>query len=176
MDMVVSWQVAGRQAYHADMSISVSDIVVQDAAGGAQSLGALGGQVLLIVNVASKCGNTPQYAGLELLQKTYAARGFRVLGFPCNDYGAQEPGTLEEIQSFCTLNYGVTFPIFGKVHAKGDDKSPIYERLTQTEPVGDVRWNFEKFLVGRDGTVLARFGAKVLPDDAGLVAAIEHAL
>ena len=158
------------------MTISVSDIVVEDAAGANQSLGALGGQVLLIVNVASKCGNTPQYAGLEQLHKTYAARGLRVLGFPCNDYGAQEPGTLEEIQSFCTLNYGVTFPLFGKVHAKGDDKSPIYERLTQTEPAGDVRWNFEKFLVGRDGTVLARFGAKVQPDDPALVEAIEHAL
>lgn len=158
------------------MTISISDVTVKDAKGAERALEGYAGKVLLVVNVASRCGYTPQYTGLEALNRKYAAQGLTVLGFPCNDFGAQEPGTLEEIQSFCSTKYDVTFEIFGKVHAKGDDKSPIYARLTQTEPAGDVGWNFEKFLVGKDGAVIARYKSNVGPDAPELVGAIEAAL
>lgn len=158
------------------MTISVTDVTVQDAKGNARALGAYAGNVMLIVNVASRCGYTPQYTGLEALNRKYGAQGLKVLGFPCNDFGAQEPGTLEEIQTFCSTKYDVTFEIFGKVHAKGEDKSPVYARLTQTEPAGDVGWNFEKFLVGKDGAVIARYKSNVAPDAPELVNAIEAAL
>ena len=131
--------------------------------------------MLLIVNVASRCGFTRQYAGLEQLQQTYGPQGLVVLGFPCNDFGAQEPGTLEEIQTFCSTTYGATFPLYAKVHATGAKTAP-YDQLTQAEPAGDVAWNFEKFLIAKDGTVLARYKSAVEPSDAALVAAIEAAL
>ena len=156
-------------------SPNVSNVVVRTASGDSRSLGDWNGQVLLIVNVASRCGFTRQYAGLQKLQDTYGARGLSVLGFPCNDFGAQEPGTLDEIQTFCSTTYGASFPLFDKVHATGEKTEP-YLTLTQTEPAGDVAWNFEKFLVGRDGAVLARFGSRVEPDSAELTAAIEAAL
>lgn len=158
------------------MSITVSDVTVETAKGEPKSLGEYKGDVLLIVNVASKCGHTPQYAQLEALNKHYAAQGLRVLGFPCNDFGGQEPGTLEEIQQFCSTRYDVTFPIFNKVHAKGNDKSPLYQRLTQVEPAGDVSWNFEKFLVAKDGTVVGRFSPRTKPDAPEVVSAIESEL
>jgi len=157
------------------MSVNVADVVVTTASGAPQRLGELAGQVLLIVNVASRCGFTAQYEGMQKLQETFGDRGFSVLAFPCNDFGAQEPGELEEIKTFCSINYGVTFPLYAKVHATGATTAP-YDTLTKVEPAGDVAWNFEKFLVGRDGTVLARFKSAVKPDSAELTSAIETAL
>jgi glutathione peroxidase len=157
------------------MPLSVTDVVVRDAGGLERRLGEWNGQVLLIVNVASRCGFTRQYAGLQVLQERFADRGFAVLGFPCNDFGGQEPGTLPEIQQFCSTTYGASFQLFDKVHATGSKTAP-YDTLTQAEPAGDVAWNFEKFLIGKDGTVLARFKSNVEPDGAELAAAIEQAL
>jgi glutathione peroxidase len=137
------------------------------------------GKTVLVVNVASKCGLTPQYEGLEQLQKTYEPRGFSVVGFPCNQFAGQEPGTAEEIQTFCSTTYGVTFPLFEKIDVNGEDQSPIYAELNQTADAegytGDVRWNFEKFLIGPDASV-QRFSPTVTPDDPVLVGAIETAL
>jgi len=133
------------------------------------------GQVLLVVNTASKCGYTPQYEGLEALQRRYAARGFSVLGFPSNDFKGQEPGSEEEIQAFCTLTYGVKFPMYEKVRVTGEQATPLYRRLAQatgTEP----GWNFHKYLVARDGRVVGQWPSKVRPDDPALVAAIEREL
>jgi glutathione peroxidase len=157
------------------MTITVSEISVRDAQGGERKLGEWAGKVLLIVNVASRCGFTRQYAGLQTLQDTYGPKGLSVLGFPCNDFGAQEPGSLEEIQQFCSTTYGANFQLFDKVHATGAKTEP-YTTLTQSEPAGDVAWNFEKFLVGKDGTVLARFKSGVEPGSAELTQAIESAL
>ncbi len=157
------------------MAVNVSEISVRDAQGGERRLGEWAGQVLLIVNVASRCGFTRQYTGLQKLQDTYGAQGLTVLGFPCNDFGAQEPGSLAEIQQFCSTTYGASFPLFDKVHATGAKTEP-YTTLTQAEPAGDVAWNFEKFLVGKDGTVLARFKSGVEPDSSELTQAIETAL
>ena len=157
------------------MSVTVTDVVIRDAAGQERRLGDWNGQVLLIVNVASRCGFTRQYAGLQALQDSYGPQGFAVLGFPCNDFGAQEPGSLPEIREFCSLTYGASFELFDKVHASGATTEP-YTTLTQVEPAGDVAWNFEKFLIGRDGAVLARFKSNVEPDSAELKGAIEAAL
>ena len=154
------------------MSVNVTDVQIRDAAGQERRLGDWNGQVLLIVNVASRCGFTRQYAGLQKLQDTYGPRGLAVLGFPCNDFGAQEPGTLPEIQQFCSTTYGADFTLFDKVSMA---EAP-YTTLTQAAPAGPVAWNFEKFLVGRDGTVLARFKSGVEPDGTELTAAIEAAL
>jgi glutathione peroxidase len=138
------------------------------------------GKVTLMVNVASKCGLTPQYTGLEKIHEQYADRGFAVLGFPCNQFGAQEPGTPEEIVEFCSTNYGVTFPMFEKIDVNGDDRHPIYAELTPVADAeghtGDIRWNFEKFLVSRDGEVIARFSPMVDPEAPELIEAIEKAL
>jgi len=136
------------------------------------------GKVLLIVNVASECGNTPQYAGLEEIYKKYNPEGFEILAFPCNDFGGQEPGTNEQIQNFCSSKYNVTFKLFDKIKILGKDKSPLYDRLinnsvTQT---GDVKWNFEKFLISRDGKIVARFGNKVQPTSYEVISAIEEQL
>ena len=137
-------------------------------------------KVTLVVNVASKCGLTPQYEGLENLQKQYAAQGFTVVGVPCNQFRGQEPGTAEEIQTFCSTTYGVTFPLTEKVDVNGDDRHALYAQLTPVADAegvnGDIRWNFEKFLVGRDGNVIARFSPMVTPDAPELVSAIEAAL
>ncbi|HMJ79195.1 MAG TPA: glutathione peroxidase [Iamia sp.] len=143
-------------------------------------LSALEGKAVLAVNVASKCGLTPQYAGLEKLQAAYADKGFTVVGYPCNQFMGQEPGTAEEIQTFCSTTYGVTFPIMEKIDVNGDDRHPLYAELTQTADAdghdGDIRWNFEKFLIGPDGQVKARFAPPVEPEDAQVTEAIEAAL
>ena len=157
------------------MAQSVSGVSVRSADGSDKSLGDYAGNVLLIVNVASRCGFTKQYAGLEALNQSYGAKGLKVLGFPCNDFGAQEPGTLDEIKSFCSTTYGASFELFDKVHATGSTTEP-YTTLNKTEPAGDVAWNFEKFLVGKDGTVLARFKSGVEPESTELKTAIEAAL
>jgi glutathione peroxidase len=149
--------------------------------GSAASLGDYQGKAALVVNVASKCGLTPQYEGLQKLQDTYAARGFTVLGFPCNQFLEQEPGTADEIQEFCSVNYGVTFPLFEKIEVNGDNKDPLYAELEETADVadghtGDIRWNFEKFLVSPSGEVVGRFSPTVEPLDPALVSAIEAQL
>jgi glutathione peroxidase len=137
-------------------------------------------KALLLVNVASRCGLTPQYAGLEKLQEQYGERGFSVLGFPCNQFLGQEPGTAEEIAEFCSTTYGVTFPMFEKIDVNGPERHPIYEELTKVPDAegqaGDITWNFEKFLVAPGGKVVARFRPQVEPEDPGLVAALEEVL
>lgn len=139
---------------------------------------AVDGKVLLIVNVASHCGYTPQYDGLVALQDKYAKRGFSVLGVPCNQFGAQEPGSPEEIAEFCSSTYGVEFPLLEKQDVNGDTRSPLYQWLVNSTPGGgrDIRWNFGKFLVGRDGTVLARFEHKLAPESPDVLSAILAAL
>ena len=143
-------------------------------------LSAIDGKVALIVNVASKCGLTGQYEGLEAMQKEFADRGFTVLGVPCNQFKGQEPGSAEEIQTFCSTTYGVTFPLSEKIDVNGDDRHPLYAALTvhadAEGTAGDIRWNFEKFLVGRDGNVVARFSPLVAPEAPELRAALESAL
>jgi glutathione peroxidase len=138
------------------------------------------GKVLLVVNVASRCGMTPQYTGLERLHEKYADQGFSVLGFPSNQFDGQEPGTAEEIAEFCATTYGVTFPMYDKIDVNGPSRHPVYTELVDaaddTGAAGDVEWNFEKFLVGRDGAVLVRFRPDVEPEDAAVVTAIEAAL
>ncbi len=142
-----------------------------------KSLADYKGKVLLMVNVASECGNTPQYKGLEALYLAHKDQGLAVLGFPANNFGHQEPGTEKEIKDFCDRNYHVTFDLFAKLEATGDSISPLYKYLTTESGFdGPVTWNFAKFLVGKDGKVVARFGPKVQPDDPALVAAVEKAL
>ncbi|MBV2133752.1 glutathione peroxidase [Pseudomonas sp. MAP12] len=136
------------------------------------------GKVVLVVNVASKCGLTPQYAGLEHLHQQYRERGFSVLGLPCNQFAGQEPGSEAEIRAFCSLNYGVSFPLSAKIEVNGHDRHPLYRLLAGegAEFPGDITWNFEKFLVGPDGRVLERFSPRVTPEDPQLIQAIEKAL
>jgi glutathione peroxidase len=157
--------------------VSVQDIPVSTLAGQPSSLGELDGKTLLVVNVASKCGLTPQYAGLEALHERYADRGFAVVGFPCNQFGGQEPGSAEEIAEFCSATYGVSFPMFEKIEVNGPGRHPIYAKLTATPDAngdsGDIQWNFEKFLIGPDGAVIARFRPMTAPDAPELIAAIE---
>jgi glutathione peroxidase len=157
--------------------VSLRDISVNTLSGEPSSLGELGDKTLLVVNVASKCGLTPQYAGLEELQEQYGDRGFSVVGFPCNQFGGQEPGSAEEIAEFCSATYGVSFPMFEKIDVNGEQRHPIYSELTATADAdgeaGDIQWNFEKFLVGPDGSVLARFRPMTTPDAPELVSAIE---
>jgi glutathione peroxidase len=157
---------------------SLFEINVAAASGETRDLSAYKGDVLLIVNVASQCGLTPQYEGLEALYKKYKDRGFRILGFPSNDFAGQEPGTMEEIQQFCSLNYGVSFELFQKVHAIGEERHPLYTWLTShsDRPDEEVQWNFEKFLIDREGNVAERFSPKVVPEDETLVSAVEQAL
>jgi glutathione peroxidase len=151
------------------------DIALKRNDGSAATLREYAGDVLLAVNVASECGLTPQYAGLEHLQEELGGRGFRVLGFPCNQFGAQEPGTNEEIATFCSTKYAVTFPLFDKIDVNGAERHPLYAALTASEP-GDITWNFEKFLIGRDGRVVARFAPTIKPEDPALREAIDTAL
>lgn len=159
---------------------SLYDFTLKDIDGRDRSLAEFKGQVLLLVNVASKCGFTKQYAGLEKLYQAYKDRGFVVLGFPANNFMGQEPGTEAEIKSFCSLNYGVTFPMFSKISVKGKTIHPLYAYLTDEElhpgSGGAVGWNFNKFLVGPDGKVLAHYGSRTAPEDPELAAAIEAAL
>jgi len=133
------------------------------------------GKVVLVVNVASKCGYTPQYTGLEKLYETYKNQGFVILGFPANNFGAQEPGTNEEIKTFCSNKYNVTFPMYSKISVKDEGKEPLYEYLTGTGG-GEVKWNFTKFLIGKDGKVIARFESKVTPESPEVTEAVEKAL
>jgi glutathione peroxidase len=160
--------------------MSVRDFPVSTLAGQPSSLGELDGKTLLVVNVASKCGLTPQYAGLEALHEQFADRGFAVVGFPCNQFGGQEPGTAEEIATFCSATYGVSFPMFEKIDVNGADRHPIYTELTATADAegqaGDIQWNFEKFLVSPDGAVIARFRPMTAPDAPELISAIEASL
>ena len=181
------------------MNPPLYDIPLKRLDGSSVTLAEFKGQVLLIVNLASKCGFTPQYAGLESLFERYRERGLQVLGFPCNDFAAQEPGSAEEIQSFCTASYGVQFPLFEKTQFNSEPRHPLYAALIAAQPASvapansdlreklaeykllpqhdsDVLWNFEKFLVDRNGQVIQRFAPDVTPDDPMLIAAIEAAL
>jgi glutathione peroxidase len=153
-------------------------IPLKDIDGKETSLKAYAGKVLLVVNVASKCGYTSQYTGLEALHQKYKEKGFSVLGFPCNDFGGQEPGTAEDIKAFCSTKYKVSFPLFEKLHVKGAEQHPLYAALTgKSSPVpGEVKWNFGKFLIGKDGTILKRWDSKTTPDDKELVEAVEAAM
>lgn len=159
---------------------TLHDFSARTISGEEQSLDAYAGKAVLVVNVASKCGLTPQYAGLQKLYETYRDRGLEVIGFPCNQFAGQEPGTDAEVQEFCTTRYGVTFPLYSKIDVNGAGRHPLYAWLTSAETApeaaGDVKWNFGKFLVGRDGAVLGRFAPPTAPDDPALVAAIEEAL
>ncbi|MDX3522235.1 glutathione peroxidase [Streptomyces scabiei] len=156
------------------------DVEIGALKGGSADLARYAGQAVLVVNVASKCGLTPQYTGLEALQARYAAQGFTVLGVPCNQFLGQEPGSAEEIAEFCSATYGVTFPLTEKVEVNGEGRHALYERLVDHADAeghtGDIRWNFEKFLIGRDGTVVARFSPQTEPESAELVAAVEKAI
>ena len=154
--------------------MSLHDLTVNTIDLRPQSLGDYKGKVLLVVNTASQCGNTPQYAGLEKLYEEYKGRGLVVLGFPSNDFGAQEPGSESEIKKFCSTQYHVTFPMFQKVKTKGEGQSPVYQFLTAKQDAPE--WNFHKYLVGKDGQVLRSFAARVPPEDKDLRAAIEAAL
>jgi glutathione peroxidase len=179
------------------MADSIYDTAVDKIDGTHTKLDAYRGKVLLIVNVASKCGLTPQYQGLEALYEAKRQQGLEILGFPANDFGSQEPGTNAEIASFCSLSYGVKFPMFSKISVKGSSQHPLYRRLTSAKPQAldaasmreklkgygidpgapaDVLWNFEKFLLGRDGTVVERFSPDIAPNDARLLAAIDREL
>jgi glutathione peroxidase len=159
---------------------TVHDFTVTGIDGQPLRLADYRGKVLLVVNVASQCGLTPHYGGLEALYRSHRARGLEVLGFPCNDFGAQEPGTEQEIKTFCETQYSVSFPLFKKIKVLGPDKEPLYQHLT-TQPSapdapGDIVWNFAKFLIGRDGQLLARFSPMVAPDAPELLAAVQAAL
>jgi glutathione peroxidase len=160
--------------------MTLYDIPIHTLKGEESSLAPYRGQALLLVNVASKCGLTPQYEGLERLQKRFGDEGFTVLGFPCNQFRGQEPGSAEEIQQFCSITYGVTFPLFEKIDVNGEHRHPIYEQLTAVADAegnaGDVTWNFEKFLVSPDGAEVQRFRPQVEPEDPALVGAIEALL
>jgi glutathione peroxidase len=160
--------------------MGIHEIPVKTLDGQESSLGSLAGQALLVVNVASKCGLTPQYSGLERLQERFGGQGFSVVGFPCNQFAGQEPGSAEEIQTFCSTTYGVTFPLFEKIDVNGEGRHPLYAELTKAADAegaaGDVQWNFEKFLVSADGEVLARFRPRTEPEDEAVVKAIEAAL
>ena len=155
-----------------------------DSAGGLQGgpadLGQYRGKAVLVVNVASRCGLTPQYEGLQRLQDTYGDRGFTVLGVPCNQFMQQEPGTADEIAEFCSATYGVSFPLFEKIEVNGPGRHPVYDELTAVPDAsgtaGDIQWNFEKFLIGPDGAVVARFRPQTVPDAPEVVAAIEKNL
>ena len=157
------------------MLIDVQETSVISADGESKKLGEYSGNVILVVNVASYCGNTAQYEGLQKLHDKYSKKGLKIIAFPCNDFGNQEPDSLSDIKSFCSTKFGVKFEIMEKVHAKGNTSEP-YTTLNKVEPKGDVEWNFEKFLIGKDSNVIARFKPSVQPFDDNLIAAIEVAL
>ncbi|HUJ06811.1 MAG TPA: glutathione peroxidase [Streptosporangiaceae bacterium] len=160
--------------------MSVHEIELQTISGDSATLGDFAGDAILVVNVASECGLTPQYAGLQRLHERFADRGLTVAGFPCNQFGGQEPGSEEQISEFCTENYGVTFPMFAKIDVNGPGRHPLYTELTETPDAegkaGDIQWNFEKFLVAPDGKVIGRFRPLTEPEAPEVVAAIEAAL
>ena len=157
--------------------MTIFDVPIRTLNGEPSSLAEQKGKALLLVNVASKCGLTPQYTGLERIHERYGDRGFAVLGFPCNQFGGQEPGSPDEIATFCSTTYGVTFPLFEKIDVNGQARHPLYAELTQVPDAagdaGDVQWNFEKFLVSPDGTVVARYRPTTDPEAAELLSAIE---
>jgi glutathione peroxidase len=160
---------------------SIQSIPLQDINGKPTSLKDYAGKVILLVNVASLCGNTPQYKGLEAMYEKYKGQGLVIIGVPCNDFLGQEPGTAEEIKAFCTEKYSVTFPLMAKIHVKGPEQHPLYAALTSKDaaipgPVGDIDWNFAKFVIGRDGQPVRRFANKVQPDAPELVQTVETAL
>ncbi|MBK6813477.1 MAG: glutathione peroxidase [Sandaracinaceae bacterium] len=159
---------------------SLHDFSTSSLSGDPVALADFAGKAVLVVNVASACGLTPHYAGLEALQQRYADQGFSVIGFPCNQFGGQEPGSPEAIATFCSTTYGVTFPLMAKTDVNGDARHPLFAWLcgeaSGPEGKGDIRWNFTKFVVGRDGALVARFGPTTTPEDPALVAAIERAL
>ncbi|MCX7875869.1 MAG: glutathione peroxidase [Melioribacteraceae bacterium] len=161
-----------------ETSNNILDLSVKDINGKEVKLSNYKGKVLLIVNVASKCGYTPQYEGLQKIYEKYKSKGFEVLAFPCNDFGAQEPGTNEEIKEFCSTNYNVSFPLFDKIKVLGKDKSILYERLINSKNVdkGDIKWNFEKFLIDKNGEIVSRFRSKTKPESEELISAIEREL
>jgi glutathione peroxidase len=156
----------------------IPTIAVKDIDGKEGSLKAYDGKVLLVVNVASHCGFTPQYKALEAVYEKYKDKGFAILGFPCNQFGAQEPGTDAEIKQFCSSKYNVTFPLFDKIEVNGPNRHPLYVALAgQASPFpGDIKWNFTKFLISRDGKILKRFESRTTPDSPEVLAAIESAL
>ena len=160
--------------------MSLYDIPLRSLHGEPTSLAEHKGKALLVVNVASKCGLTPQYTGLEELHEQYAPRGFAVLGFPCNQFGQQEPGSADEIETFCSTTYGVTFPLFEKIDVNGDARHPLYEQLTQQADAegkaGDIQWNFEKFLISPEGEIVARFRPLAEPEADEVTSAIESTL
>jgi glutathione peroxidase len=156
--------------------INISDVKVRTMDGQEKPLSDYKGKVVLIVNVASKCGYTPQYDGLQKVYEKYKDKGFEILAFPCNDFGGQEPGTNEEIQSFCKTNYNVTFTLFDKIKVLGSDKAPLYSKLIGYEPAGDISWNFEKFLVDKNGNVVGRYKSKLKPEAEEFTSAIEKLL
>jgi glutathione peroxidase len=160
--------------------VSLYDIPVTTIDGKPSSLADHAGEVMLVVNVASKCGYTPQYAALQQLYETYSDRGFTILGFPCNQFLFQESGSEEKIAQFCSATYGVSFPMFAKVKVRGRGQHPLYRELTKVPDgngkAGNVKWNFEKFLVNREGEIVGRFRTKMTPDDPAIVSAIEQAI
>lgn len=161
-----------------ETSENILGLTVKDINGKDVKLSDYKGKVLLIVNVASKCGYTKQYAGLEAVYEKYKAQGFEILAFPCNDFGGQEPGTNEEIQEFCSSTYNVKFKLFDKVKVLGEEQTPLYTRLINSKNVeqGNVKWNFEKFLISKDGNIVSRFRSKVTPESEELTKAIESEL
>ena len=166
------------QVVSAETTSSLYDIPLKDINGKPTSLKSYQGKTILVVNVASKCGLTPQYSALEALHKKYQSKGLVVLGFPCNDFNGQEPGSNTEIQQFCSSKYDVTFPLFDKLHVKGPEQHPLYAALTgEKSPFpGDVKWNFGKFLISRDGKIVKRFEPKTTPDSAEVTEAVEAAI
>ncbi|MDH7605788.1 MAG: glutathione peroxidase [Melioribacter sp.] len=160
------------------MKNSIYDITVKDINGKEVKLSDYKGKVLLVVNVASKCGFTPQYEGLQKIYEKYKDKGFEILAFPCNDFGGQEPGSNEEIKEFCSTNYNVTFKLFDKIKVLGNERALLYERLINSDNVekGDVKWNFEKFLIDKNGTIRARFRSKVKPESEEITKEIEKLL
>lgn len=178
--LAMGWLSTGASAQEESSVNDIYGFTMKDIDGRDVSLADFRGKVLLVVNVASKCGFTKQYAGLENLYRTYADRGLVVLGFPANNFMGQEPGTEAEIKSFCTLTYGVTFPMFAKISVKGKTIHPLYAYLTDEElhpgAGGAISWNFNKFLIARNGAILAHFGSRTAPDDPELATAIEAAL
>ncbi|HMJ63713.1 MAG TPA: glutathione peroxidase [Candidatus Binatia bacterium] len=177
--MKMSWIIAVLLSTGSLMAeTKLQDISLKDIEGKSTSLKKYDGKVLLVVNVASQCGLTPQYKALEAVQQKYKDKGFTVLGFPCNDFGSQEPGTNEEIKEFCSSKYNVSFPMFDKLHVKGSEQHPLYTALSGKDSPfpGDVKWNFGKFLIGRDGRIIKRFEPKVTPDSPEVTQAIEAAI
>lgn len=170
----VSQQTQNKTEVSKKLNKNIYDLSVKRMDGETKKLSDYKGKAILIVNVASKCGYTPQYEGLEKIYLKYKDQGFEILGFPCNDFGEQEPGTNDEIRTFCESKYDITFPLFDKIQVLGDNKSPLYERLiNNSDPAGDISWNFEKFLIDKNGDIVARFKSKVKPESEEITSLIE---